>query len=50
MDPNSSISGQSWARQRSAIQMAFHWCADDGKTLNAGLVARNISGDLDQNC
>ena len=27
------------ARQRNAIQMAFRWRADDGLTLNAGLVA-----------
>ena len=27
------------ARQRNAIEMAFRWRADDGPTLNAGLVA-----------
>ena len=26
-------------RQRKAIEMAFHWRADDGSTLNAGYVA-----------
>ena len=26
--------------------MAFRWCADDGQTLNAGLVALRFSGDL----
>ena len=31
--------GQSSARQRNAIQMALQWRADDGPTLNAGLVA-----------
>ena len=38
-DPNTTISGPSSARQRNAIKMAFHWRADDGPTLNAGLVA-----------
>ena len=39
-DPNTTIiSGPSLARQRNAIYMAFRWCADDGATLNAGLVA-----------
>ena len=37
-DPNTTISGPSSARQRSAISMAFRWRADDGPTLNAGLV------------
>ena len=27
------------ARQRNAIEMAFPWRADNGPTLNAGLVA-----------
>ena len=27
------------ARQRNAIKMAFRWRADEGSTLNAGLVA-----------
>ena len=36
-DPNSTISGPSLARQRNANKMAFHWRADDGPTLNAGL-------------
>ena len=38
-DPNTTISGPSLAQQRNAIKMAFHWRADDGPTLNAGLVA-----------
>ena len=33
-----NTSGPSSAHQRNAIQMAFHWRADDGPTLNAGLV------------
>ena len=37
--PNTSNSGQSTARQRNAILMAFRWRADDGQTVNAGLVA-----------
>ena len=35
-DPNSTTSWPSSARQRNAI---FKWRADDGPTLNAGLVA-----------
>ena len=31
--------GPSSARQLNAISMAFRWRADDGPTLNAGLVA-----------
>ena len=31
-DPNTTISGPSSVRQRNAIQMAFHWRADDGPT------------------
>ena len=38
-DPNTTVSGPSSARQRYAIQMAFHWHADDSSTLNAGSVA-----------
>ena len=38
-DPNTTISGPSSARQLNAIYMAFHWRADVGPTLNAGLVA-----------
>ena len=30
--------------------MAFRWRADNGRTLNAGLVACDFSGDLDQYC
>ena len=37
-DPN-TISGPSTAHQRNAIEMALRWRADDGPTLNAGLVA-----------
>ena len=33
------LSGSSSARQQKAIYMAFPWRADDGPTLNAGLVA-----------
>ena len=38
-DPNTTISGPSSARQQNAIKMVFRWCANDGPTLNAGLVA-----------
>ena len=38
-DPNTTISGPSSARQRISISMAFRWRADDGPTLNAGLLA-----------
>ena len=39
-DPNTAKNGPSSARQRNAIKMAFRWLgADDGPTLNAGLVA-----------
>ena len=38
-DQNTAINGPSSARQRNAIEMAFPWRADDGPTLNAGLVA-----------
>ena len=39
-DPNTTISGPSSARQRSALYyMAFRWRADDGPTLKAGLVS-----------
>ena len=37
--PNTAINGSSSARKRNAIEMAFRWRADDGPTLNAGLVA-----------
>ena len=36
--PSTIISGPSLACQRNAIKMAFRWRADDGPTLNAGLV------------
>ena len=35
---------------RPGSKMALHWHADDGPTLNAGLVALRISGDLVQYC
>ena len=41
-DPNTAINGPSSVRQRNAIGMAFRWRADDGTTLNAGLVALRI--------
>ena len=36
---NTTKSGPSSARQRNAIQMVFRWRADDGPTLNSGMVA-----------
>ena len=45
-DQNTTIGGPSSARQRNA----FCWRADNGPTLNAGLVACDFSGDLDQYC
>ena len=39
-DPSTTISGSSSARQRNAIK----WRADDGPTLNAGLVAAIFQG------
>ena len=48
MDPNSTITRPPLARQRNAISMTFFMHADDGQTLNAGLVAI-FSGDLNQN-
>ena len=36
---NTTISGPSSARQGNVIKMTFCWRADDGPTLNAGLVA-----------
>ena len=38
-DPNSRLNGPSSAHQRNAIEMVLHWRADDGPSLNAGLVA-----------
>ena len=38
-DPNTAINGPSSARQQNTISMAFRWQADDGPTLNVGLVA-----------
>ena len=35
---------------RPASEMAFRWRADDGPTLNAGLVVLRISRDLVQYC
>ena len=39
MIQNTAINRPSSARQRNAIEMVFHRRADDGLTLNAGLVA-----------
>ena len=36
---NTAINGPLSVHQRNAIKMAFRWRADDGPTLNAGLVA-----------
>ena len=36
---STTISGPSTDRQRNAISMASRWRAEDGPTLNAGLVA-----------
>ena len=47
-DPNTAINVPSSALQRNAIEMAFRWRADDGPTLNAGLVALWFSGDPGQ--
>ena len=38
-DPNTAINGPSSACQRNTIEMAFRWWANDGPTLNVGLVA-----------
>ena len=38
-DQNTTISGPPLARQQNTILMAFRWRANDGHTLNAGLVA-----------
>ena len=48
-DPSITISGPSSACQRNAIK-SFRWRADNGPTLNAGLVALGFSGDLDLYC
>ena len=45
-DQNTTKGGPSSARQRNA----FRWRADNGPLLNAGLVASDYSGDLDQYC
>ena len=37
-DQNTTKSGPSSSCQGNAIEMAFHWHADDGPTLNADLV------------
>ena len=39
---------ESSVRQRNAIEMAFRWRADNGQSLNAGLVALFVLGDPDQ--
>ena len=38
-DPNIEINGPSSAHQRDTIETALRWLADDGPTLNAGLVS-----------
>ena len=38
-DPNTALIMPSSARQGNAIEMVFRWLADDGQTLNAGLLA-----------
>ena len=38
-DPDTTKSRPLFSRQQNAIKMAFHRRADDGPTLNAGLVA-----------
>ena len=48
--PHTDISGPSLARRRNAVYMAFRWRADDGPTLDAGLVALWFSGGLDRCC
>ena len=45
-DQNTTKGGPSSARQRNT----FHWRADNGPTLNAGLEACDFLGDLDQYC
>ena len=47
-DPNTTINRPSSARQQNAIKMSFRWRADDGPTLNAGMVALIFSGDPNQ--
>ena len=39
MDPNATKIGPSSARQHNANEMAFRWCANNGPSLNDGLVA-----------
>ena len=38
-DPNTALNGPSSACQQNAIEMAFGWRADNGPTLNTGLVS-----------
>ena len=47
---NVTKSGPSSARHRSAIEMAFRWRADNGPSLNAGLIALRFLGNPDQYC
>ena len=42
--PNTTKSRPSSARQRNAIEMAVRWRADDGPTLNSGLVVCDFQG------
>ena len=44
MKERTTKSEPSSVHQQNAIQMAFRWHADDGPTLNAGLVAFYFSG------
>ena len=41
-DQTATKSGPLSALQRNAIKMAFRWQADDGPTLDAGLVVQDI--------
>ena len=46
----SAIIGPPAKRHFNAIEIGFRWRADDGPTLNPGLVASGFSGDPDQYC
>ena len=46
----SPIIGPPAKRHFNAIEIGFRWRADDGPTLNAGLVASGFSGGPDQYC
>ena len=49
-DSNATISGQSPARQRNAIQLAFRWRADDTHHWTLAWKLYDFSGDPDQYC